>query len=95
MVVALSVFVVAAAVVVVVVMVVVLLAMVLMAGPVLDGPSVGEPPVGVVIAKDSIADRPASLKLGVGAVLVAPPSLLYVERRSELRWNRGREKREG
>lgn len=35
--------------------------------------------VGDAIAKDSIPDRLASLNPPVGAVLVAPPSLLYVE----------------
>lgn len=43
-----------------------------------------------VIAKDSIVDRLASLKPPAGTVLVEPPSLLYVEGRLELRWNRGR-----
>jgi hypothetical protein len=59
-------------------------------GMVLDG--TGEPvmvllpecvgglvPVGEVTAKDIIDDKATSLKPLVGAVLVAPPSLLYVE----------------
>ena len=40
--------------------------------------------VGDVIAKDSIVDILAPLKPPLGAVLVAPPSLLYVEGRPEI-----------